>query len=85
VFTISVGFPQNVMKNGFELKGIHLKTAGPTLEGTLRVWIACCMSQFRDDDSRRTTLLGYAVFRRLLERVSVLQQTMWTKRKASKR
>jgi hypothetical protein len=57
-----------------------LKESGSSaisLQAAVRVLMMRCLTQFREDQPRKLTLLCYAAVRRILKRLAVLQESEW--------
>ena len=53
-------------------------SADRSLQAALEILMSRCLTQFRDDEPRKLTLLCYAAVRRILKRLAVLQESEWT-------
>jgi hypothetical protein len=47
------------------------------IEAAVQILMMRCLTQFRDDQPRKITLLCYAAVRRILKRLAVLQESEW--------
>src|ERR1039458_8187363 len=49
----------------------------PDIEAAVQILMKRCLTQFRDDQPRKLTLLCYASVRRILKRLAVVQESEW--------
>jgi hypothetical protein len=47
------------------------------IETAVQILLARCLTQFQDDQPRKLTLVCYAAVRRILKRLSILQESEW--------